>query len=117
RIDRLPPDQKRLLQAAAVIGKDLSFALLAAVAEQPGGELRSALAQLQTAELLYESGLFPELAYSFKHALTHEVAYRGLLQEQRRALHLRVVEAIEQLYPDRLPEPVHRLGYHALHGE
>ena len=56
------------------------------------------LAHLQAAEFLYETSLFPELAYTFKHALTHEVAYGGLLQERRRGLHARIVEALEALY-------------------
>ena len=61
--------------------------------------------------------LFPDLEYTFKHALTHEVAYGSLLQERRRALHARIVEAIERLYPDRLAEQVERLAHHALRGE
>ena len=72
RIDRLAPEDKRLLQAAAVIGKDVPFALLQAVAELSEDALRRDLAQLQAAELLYEARLFPDLEYTFKHALTHE---------------------------------------------
>ena len=64
--------------------------------------LRRGLAHLQAAEFLYETRLFPDLEYTFKHALTHEVAYGSLLQERRRALHARIVEAIERLHPDRL---------------
>ena len=75
RIDRLPAEEKRLLQAASVIGKDVPYALLAAIAEQPEEALRRGLAHLQEAEFLYETQLFPDLEYTFKHALTHEVAY------------------------------------------
>jgi class 3 adenylate cyclase/tetratricopeptide (TPR) repeat protein len=117
RIDRLPPEEKRLLQAAAVIGKDVPFALLQAIAELPEEDLRRDLAHLQAAEFLYETRLFPELEYTFKHALTHEVAYGSLLQERRHALHVRIVEAIEMLYPNRLAEQVERLAHHALQGE
>jgi tetratricopeptide (TPR) repeat protein len=117
RIDRLPPEEKRLLQAAAVIGKDVPFALLQAIAELPEEDLRRDLAHLQAAEFLYETRLFPELEYTFKHALTHEVAYGSLLQERRHALHVRIVEAIEMLYPNRLAEQVERLAHHALRGE
>jgi tetratricopeptide (TPR) repeat protein len=117
RIDRLGPEEKSLLQTAAVIGKDVPFALLQAVAELPDEQLRRGLAQLQAAELLYEASLFPELEYTFKHALTQEVAYGSLLQERRRALHGRVVEAIERLYADRPAEQVERLAHHALRGE
>ncbi|MBI2158846.1 MAG: AAA family ATPase [Candidatus Rokubacteria bacterium] len=117
RIDRLPPDDKRLLQEASVIGKNVPLALLQAVVERPEEELRRSLAHLQAAEFLYETSLFPDLEYTFKHALTHEVAYGGLLHEQRRALHSRIVEAIEGLHGDRTAEQIERLAQHALRGE
>jgi tetratricopeptide (TPR) repeat protein len=117
RIDRLPPEDKRLLQTAAVIGHDVSLPLLQAIAEAPEETLRRSLAHLQAAEFLYETRLFPELEYTFKHALTHEVAYGSLLQERKRALHAQIVDAIEQLYPDRLTEQVERLAHHAWQGE
>ena len=117
RIDRLPPEEKQLLQAASVIGKDVPYALLAAIAEQPEEALRRGLAHLQEAEFLYETQLFPDLEYTFKHALTHDVAYAGLLGERRRALHAAVVAAIERLHADRLVEHVERLAHHARQGE
>ena len=117
RIDRLEPEAKRLLQAAAVIGKDLPLPLLLAIADTPEQDVRAELTRLQAAELLYETRMFPELEYTFKHALTHEVAYQGLLHERRRALHARIVEAIERLSPGRLAEQAERLAHHALGGE
>ena len=117
RIDRLPAEEKQLLQAASVIGKDVPYALLAAIAEQPEEALRRGLAHLQEAEFLYETQLFPDLEYTFKHALTHDVAYAGLLGERRRALHAAVVAAIERLHADRLVEHVERLAHHARQGE
>jgi class 3 adenylate cyclase len=117
RIDRLPPEEKHLLQSAAPIGKDVPFVLLEAIADQPEEQLRRGLAHLQAAEFLYETTLFPDLQYSFKHALTHEVAYGSLLQETRRALHLRIMAAIEQVFPDRLVEHVERLASHAFRAE
>jgi tetratricopeptide (TPR) repeat protein len=117
RIDRLPTEDKRLLQVASVVGKDVPFALLQAIAEQPDEALRRGLDHLQTAEFLYETRLFPEVEYSFKHALTHEVTYGGFLQERRRDLHARIVDAIETLYPERLGEHIERLAHHALRGE
>jgi class 3 adenylate cyclase/tetratricopeptide (TPR) repeat protein len=117
RIDRLPPDAKRLLQTAAVIGTEVPFSLLAAIADLPDTELHRHLTQLQAAEFLYETRLFPEHEYTFKHALTHEVAYSSLLQERRRALHVRIVEALEALAGDRLADQVERLAHHALRGE
>ena len=117
RIDRLPPEDKRLLQAASVIGKDVPFTLLQAIADMPEDSLRRGLTHLQAAEFLYETSLFPDLEYTFKHALTHEVAYGSVLQDRRRTLHARIVEAIEALYPERLTEQVERLAHHALRGE
>jgi class 3 adenylate cyclase/tetratricopeptide (TPR) repeat protein len=117
RIDRLPPEEKRLLQAASVIGKDVPYALLAAIAEQPEEALRHGLAHLQEAEFLYERQLFPDLEYTFKHALTHDVTYGGLLGESRRALHVRVVGAIRALHGDPTAEHLERLAYHAFRGE
>src|SRR5262249_6249766 len=73
RIDRLTPEDKWLLQAAAVVGKDVPYALLKAIAELPEERLCEALGRLQDAEFLYETSLFPDLEYTFQHALTHEV--------------------------------------------
>jgi class 3 adenylate cyclase/tetratricopeptide (TPR) repeat protein len=117
RIDRLPPEDKALLQTAAVIGKDVPFALLQAIVETPEETLREALGRLQAAEFLYETALFPELEYTFKHALTQEVAYGGLLQERRRDLHARIVRAFESLYPGRASERSSWLTLHAFRGE
>jgi len=117
RIDRLPLHEKRLLQSAAVIGKDIPFALLQGIAELPEEELRRGLTHLQGAEFLYEASLFPDLEYTFKHALTHDVAYGSLLQDRRRELHARVVETIEALYSDRLSEQIERLAHNAFRGE
>jgi predicted ATPase/class 3 adenylate cyclase len=117
RIDRLPPVEKRLLQAAAVIGKDVPFTLLQSIADLGEEDLRGGLAHLQSAEFLYEASLFPELEYTFKHILTHEVAYGSLLQERRRTLHARLMEVIETRAGDRLAEQVDRLAYHAFRGE
>jgi tetratricopeptide (TPR) repeat protein len=117
RIDRLPPEDKRLLQTAAVIGTEVPFALLQAMAELSEEELRRGLSHLQAAEFLYETHLFPEREFTFKHALTHEVAYSGLLQERRRVLHGRIVEVLEVLAAERLAELVERLAHHAVRGE
>jgi class 3 adenylate cyclase/tetratricopeptide (TPR) repeat protein len=116
RIDRLGPDLKRLLHAASVIGKDVPIVLLEAIAEMGEDELRRSLGDLQTAEFLYEARLFPDLEYTFKHALTHEVAYGSLLQDRRRALHAAVVQAIERLHADRLVEHIEVLAHHGVRG-
>ncbi len=116
RIDRLDPEDKRLLQAASVIGKDVSLALLEAIVHMPESGLRQSLARLQAAEFLYETRLFPEVEYTFKHALTHEVTYGGLLQERRQMLHAQVAGAIERTSAERLGEQTERLAHHALRG-
>jgi class 3 adenylate cyclase/tetratricopeptide (TPR) repeat protein len=116
RIDRLAREEKQLLQAAAVIGKDFTYSLLAAIAGQPDDILRRGLAHLQEAEFVYETQLFPDLEYTFKHALTHEVTYGSLLQERRKALHAQIVIAVERLYLGRLNEQVERLAHHAMRG-
>jgi class 3 adenylate cyclase/tetratricopeptide (TPR) repeat protein len=116
RIDRLAPDDQLLLQAAAVVGKDVPFALLQSIAGLADDALRSTLGRLQAAELLYEAARFPDLEYTFKHALTHEVSYASLLGERRRELHARVVAAIEARYRDRIGEHTEWLAHHAARG-
>lgn len=116
RIDRLPPEEKRLLLTASVIGKDVPYAILKAVVEQPEETLQRGLSHLHEAEFLYETHGFPELKHTFKHALTHEVSYGSLLEERRRQLHAKILVAIEGLYADRLNEHVERLAHHASRG-
>jgi class 3 adenylate cyclase/tetratricopeptide (TPR) repeat protein len=125
RIDRLPSEEKRLLQTAAVIGTEVSLPLLQTIAELSEEVLQRGLAHLQAAEFLYETRLFPDHEYTFKHALTHEAAYSSVLQERRRALHARIVEALEALAggqvaevaSGRSPDQVEPLAHHALRGE
>jgi predicted ATPase len=112
RIDRLPATEKRLLQAAAVIGTGVPLAILQTIIELPEEALHLGLTRLQAAEFLYERGLFPDLAYSFKHALTHEVVYASLAGERRRLLHERTAQAIEALFHDRLSEHYGELAHH-----
>jgi class 3 adenylate cyclase/tetratricopeptide (TPR) repeat protein len=117
RIDRLPTEEKRLLQSAAVIGEHVPFTLLRAVVETSEEELRRGLTHLQAAEFLYETSLFPELEYTFKHGLTYQVAYNSLLHERRRGLHAQLVAGIEVLYTDRATEQIEHLAHHAFRGE
>jgi class 3 adenylate cyclase/tetratricopeptide (TPR) repeat protein len=117
RIDRLAQQDKRLLQAAAVVGKDVPVTLLREIAEVTHEELSSALGRLRAAELLYERHDSPDVGYTFKHSLTHDVAYESLLHERRRAFHVRLVETIERLYGDRLAGELERLAHHAFAGE
>jgi DNA-binding NtrC family response regulator/tetratricopeptide (TPR) repeat protein len=117
RIDRLPLEDRRLLQTAAVIGKDVPVSLLREIADLPDSTLGRVLANLQASEFLYETRVLPEVEYTFKHALTHDVAYDGLDADRCRALHARIVDTLERAYPDRLNEQVERLAHHALAAE
>src|SRR5262249_53868956 len=101
----------------AVIGKDVPMPLLRAIADAPEDEVRAEFTHLQAAEFLYEIRLFPDLEYTFTHALTHEEAYGALLQERRRELHARIVGANETLLRDRLDGEIERLAHHAVRGE
>jgi class 3 adenylate cyclase/tetratricopeptide (TPR) repeat protein len=117
RIDALPAPEKRLLQEAAVIGYDVPLALLHAISGLTEDDLGGLLGNLQAAEFLYAAQLFPDLQYRFKHAFTHDVTYSGVLRHRRRDIHARVVDAIEELYVDRLGEQVERLAHHAVRGD
>lgn len=117
RIDRLPANAKELLQTAAVIGKDVPVKLLEAIADVEEGALGELLDTLQSAEFLYQTRLLSDPEFTFKHALTHQVAYETVLKERRRAAHVRLVGLIEELYANRLEEQVERLAHHALGGE
>jgi class 3 adenylate cyclase/tetratricopeptide (TPR) repeat protein len=117
RIDALQPIEKRLLQEASVIGHDIPLSLLHEISSLSDDEIRGILSKLQVAEFLYPTQLFPDLQYSFKHALTHDVAYAGLRNQRRREIHQRVVHAIETQYAGRIGEQVERLADHALRGQ
>ena len=113
RIDRLSSEDRQVLQSAAVIGTDVPLALLGAIADRADEALGESITRLQAAEFLYEKTGATEPEYTFKHALTHEVAYGSLPAERRRDLHRRIMETLELLHPDQLE----RLGHHTLRGE
>jgi class 3 adenylate cyclase/tetratricopeptide (TPR) repeat protein len=117
RIDQIPTKARALLQIASVVGADVPIELLRSISDLPEHELQDQLAELRSSELLYEAHAPPELSYSFKHALIHDVAYRGMLLERRRALHARLVLAIETCYRNRLDEHTERLAHHAWVGD
>ena len=116
RMDRLDEDDKWVLQAAAVIGKEVPFVLLKAISGIGDAALRSALDRLQSLEFLFETSLFPELKFSFLHALVQEVAYGTLLGDRRRALHATIVEAAEGDGSEPSLERLDRLAHHARQG-
>jgi DNA-binding NtrC family response regulator/predicted ATPase/class 3 adenylate cyclase len=112
RIDQLPAAAKELLQTLAVIGRTFSFRLVTQVVESPKAALHRLLVQLQGAEFLYERPAWPEAEYTFKHALTQEVAYTAVPSMRHRALHERTAQAIEALFPTRLEEHYGELAHH-----
>ena len=117
RITRLLPEDKRLLEAAAAIGRDIPYALLAGIWKGPEEALCGGLARLQEAELLYETTLPPNRKHTFKHALTHEVTYGSLTGDRRRDLHAEITTVSERVYEDRLSEHAVRLAHHAFRGQ
>jgi tetratricopeptide (TPR) repeat protein len=111
RIDRLQEDTKRVLQMASVIGRIFLYRLLQAMLEEEY-RLDAHLFSLQREEMIRERERLPELEYIFKHELTREAAYNGLLRKQRRLFHRQVAEALETLFPDKLEEQPGLLAYH-----
>jgi class 3 adenylate cyclase/tetratricopeptide (TPR) repeat protein len=99
RLDRLGA-AKEMAQIGAVIGREFSHALLAAVAGKVEAELQPALHRLMAAGLLFRQGVPPHATYLFKHALVQDAAYGTLLREPRRALHSRIVEILESKFPE-----------------
>lgn len=112
RIDRLPEREKRLLQVAAVIGKDFNEPLLAEVSELSADKLKAALVVLRRAEFIHEQALYPVAEYSFKHPLTQEVALGSQLTARRRHVHAAVAIAIEHQDADHLDERSALLAHH-----
>jgi class 3 adenylate cyclase len=112
RIDRLPESEKRLLQTAAVIGKEFSEPVLTRVADRSPAELAADLAALQRGEFIYEHVLYPVAEYAFKHPLTQEVALGSQLRERRTRVHAAVAQALEELHADKLDEQAALLAHH-----
>jgi class 3 adenylate cyclase/tetratricopeptide (TPR) repeat protein len=112
RIDRLERAAKHVLEAASVIGREVSHAILTRVAELSDDELSHALQQLRQSELLYEVPPFDKRIYAFRHPLIQEVAYRSLLRDRSRALHAAVGNAIVEVFKDRADEHAGILAYH-----
>ncbi|MEE8303521.1 MAG: AAA family ATPase, partial [Candidatus Tectomicrobia bacterium] len=116
RIDRLEDAPKRTLQLASVVGREFTYRLLDRLTDIRQ-RTEACLQELKAIELIYEKSLFPELLFMFKHALTQDVAYNSLLEQQRKDLHGTIARAIEELYADRLPEHYDMLAYHFARGE
>jgi predicted ATPase len=115
RVDRLEEREKRVLQTAAVIGRNFTEPILLRVVELPEADLPRALDKLAAGEFIYEQALYPELEYIFKHALTQEVAYYSVLNERRLTLHEHAGQAIESFFAGRLDEHLSQLAHHNGH--
>jgi ABC-type oligopeptide transport system substrate-binding subunit len=111
RIDRLQEEVKRVLQMASVIGRIFLYRVLEAIAEEKR-RLDEHLLTLKYQEMIRERARIPELEYIFKHDLTREAAYNGLLKKARRVFHRQVAEALERLFPERIEEQLGLLAYH-----
>ncbi len=116
RISRLGSRPAELLRAAAVVGRRVPYAVLAAVARERPEALEAHMHSLQTGEFLYQAGESEEHEYMFRHALTQEVAYASLTDEQRRGLHSRALDAMSAVYADREDEKINELAHHAFEG-
>jgi class 3 adenylate cyclase/tetratricopeptide (TPR) repeat protein len=117
RLDRLDEEPKKAIQTAAVIGREFTARLLERIADLDPEDTNDQLRELKSVELIYERSLYAELAYMFKHALTHDVAYDSLLVARRKAIHRLVASAVEELYADRLAEHYETIAFHAEQGE
>ena len=111
RLDRLAP-VKEVAQTAAVIGREFSHGLLAAVSPLSDSDLASALDQLVSSELIFRRGTPPAASYSFKHALVQDAAYQSLLKSRRQQFHARIAEVLEQRFPDTAKSEPELLARH-----
>jgi class 3 adenylate cyclase/tetratricopeptide (TPR) repeat protein len=116
RLDRLADESKRAIQVASVIGREFAVRLLERIGDL-GDRVQGLVEELRGLELIYEKAAHPELAYMFKHALTHDVAYESILVQRRKALHRAIGRTIEELYADRLAEHYETLALHFARGE
>ncbi|HYL60721.1 MAG TPA: adenylate/guanylate cyclase domain-containing protein, partial [Candidatus Acidoferrales bacterium] len=112
RIDRLPPEQKDLLQTLAIIGKEFPLRLVREVSGKSDDELDGLLAGLQTAEFIYEQPAVGDVAYVFKHALSQQVAAGSALMERRRVLHERVARVLEAQFPETVETQPELIAHH-----
>ncbi|MFQ5972607.1 MAG: AAA family ATPase, partial [Alphaproteobacteria bacterium] len=112
RIDRLAVEEKQLLQTAAAIGRDVPYSLLRATVGTPDDMLSRCLARLQAAEFLYETKLFPDIEYAFKHVRTQESAYHSLLENKRQEIHRNIAEVLEDRFPQITETQPELLAHH-----
>lgn len=117
KIDKLPAEQKELLQTAAVAGERFLYALIEKLSETEISITRLNLNKLTDAHFVFEVQLYPELEFSFDHALIQEVLYSTLLKSVRNKIHLKILELLEKLPKDKLEEKIEILATHAYAGQ
>ena len=111
RLERLAP-VREVAQLAAVIGREFSYALIAAAAPMSEDRVTAALDQLVTSGLVFQRGTPPEAIYSFKHALVCDAAYQSLLRSKRQHLHTRIVDVLESRFPSVAESSPELLAHH-----
>jgi tetratricopeptide (TPR) repeat protein len=117
RVDSLPEGAKEVLQTGSIIEREFSYGLIKQITGLPEKELLSRLSALKDSELLYERGIYPQSTYIFKHALTREVVYDGILIQRKKKLHEEIGYAIEELYKDNIDEQYSVLFEHYISAE
>jgi class 3 adenylate cyclase/tetratricopeptide (TPR) repeat protein len=117
RVDSLPSGAKRLLQAGSAIEREFDFRLIREVVNLQESVLLSHLSTLKDTGLIYESGIYPETSYVFKHSLTREVVYRSILRMRKKKLHEEIGSAIEKLHKDRIADHCEGLSRHFIYSE
>lgn len=116
RLDRLGIETKKILQEASVIGRNFLYIILEHITDLKE-RLQDCLDGLERLDLIRTNAIQPELEYIFKHALTQEVVYNGLLKKERQIVHERIAQVVEQLFRDRLPEIYETLAFHYKQGQ
>src|SRR5262249_38905362 len=112
RIDRLPADEKDLLNTLAVIGKEFSLGLVQQIVGKSHDDLNRMLTDLQGAEFIYEQPAVADISYVFKHALSQQVAYGSALNERRKVLHHRIAETLEANFPQTVEAQPELIAHH-----
>ncbi|MGD2098244.1 MAG: adenylate/guanylate cyclase domain-containing protein [Desulfobacterales bacterium] len=116
RLDRLDKQTKRILQKASVIGRDFLYEILKKITELEE-RIDGELSQLERLDLIRTRSLHPDIEYMFKHALTQEIVYSGLLKKQRQEIHEQIARVIESVFKGRIEEFNETLAYHYARGQ